>query len=104
LGGEPFELANQLGLLPLVRKVKEIYPDKKIWSYSGYLFDEQILAKMASEHLYTREFLSYIDVLVDGKFVQALYNPSLKFRGSSNQRVIDVQKSLQENKVILYLE
>ena len=104
LGGEPFELANQLGLLPLVRKVKEIYPNKKIWSYSGFLFDEQILGKMAKEHIYTQEFLTYIDVLVDGKFVQALYNPSLKFRGSSNQRIIDVQKSLKENKIVIYAE
>ena len=104
LGGEPFELANQLGLLPLVRRVKEIYPNKKIWSYSGYLFDEQILGKMAKEHIYTQEFLTYIDVLVDGKFVQALYNPSLKFRGSSNQRIIDVQKSLKENKIVIYTE
>jgi len=102
LGGEPFELANQLGVLPLVRKVKERYPNKKIWAYSGYLFDEQILNVMAKEHMYTRELISYIDVLVDGKFVQSLYNPSLKFRGSSNQRIIDVQKSLKENTVVIY--
>ena len=59
---------------------------------------------MAKEHIYTQELLTYIDVLVDGKFVQALYNPSLKFRGSSNQRIIDVQKSLKENKVVIYTE
>ena len=86
---------------PLVKKVKEIYPNKKIWSYSGYLFDEQILGKMAKEHIYTQEFLTYIDVLVDGKFILEEKSYDLHFRGSRNQRIIDVQKSLQEERVVL---
>lgn len=102
LGGEPFEIENQTGLLPLVKKVKETYPSKKIWAYSGYLFDKQIIDEMTKNNNITEEFIKYIDILVDGKFVQELKNPALKFRGSSNQRIIDVQKSLNENKVILW--
>ena len=102
LGGEPFEIENQYGLLPLVKKVKEIYPSKKIWAYSGYLFDKEIINQMSKNNDITNQFIEYIDILVDGKFIQELRNPALKFRGSSNQRIIDVQKSLIENKVILW--
>lgn len=100
LGGEPMEYVNQVGLLPLLKKVKEEYPNKNIWCYSGYLFDEQILNDQCKKYKETKELLSYIDVLVDGKFVLAKKNPSLFFRGSSNQRIIDVKRSLKEGKVI----
>lgn len=94
LGGEPFEHVNQIGLLKLVRKVKMIYPEKDIWAYSGFLFDRDIVGKQCNLFEETRELLSYIDVLVDGKFDENLKNPNLYFRGSSNQRIIDVQESL----------
>lgn len=103
LGGEPFEPQNQEGLLPLLRKVKEVYGDTKdIWAYSGYLFDKQICDEMMKKYDFTREFVSYIDVLVDGKFEMDLKNPSLRFRGSSNQRVIKVPESLEKNEIIIW--
>ena len=98
LGGEPFELINQKGLLPLLKKVKEVYPDKTIWAYSGFLYDE--LSKM--DYPETKEILSLIDVLVDGKFVESLKDPNLYFRGSSNQRVIDMKKTLKSKKIVLH--
>lgn len=99
LGGEPFEPVNQIGLLKLVRRVKQEYPDKDIWAYSGYLFDKDIMERQVKQLKETRELLSYIDVLVDGKFIENLKNPNLYFRGSSNQRVIDVKESLEYEKV-----
>ena len=102
LGGEPFEKANQRILLPFLKKVKETYPDKNIWCYSGYLLDEELLKDSRARCEVTDEMLSYIDVLVDGEFVEELKDISLKFRGSSNQRVIDLKKSLKENKIILF--
>lgn len=94
LGGEPFEQVNQKGLLPLLRKVRAAYPDKSIWAFSGYLFDREILGRMCQEWEETREMLSYIDVLVDGRFVEELKNVNLRFKGSANQRTILVQESL----------
>ena len=99
LGGEPFEPINQKGLLKLVRKVKKEYPEKDIWAYSGYLFDRDIIGRQVKQLKETRELLSYIDVLVDGKFVENLKNPNLYFRGSSNQRIIDVKESLEYDKI-----
>ena len=102
LGGEPLEFKNQLGLLPLLRRVKEAYPTKNIWSYSGYLFDVDILGKMAMEHEETKELISYLDVLVDGKFIEEKKNINLRFRGSENQRVISVKESLRSENIILW--
>lgn len=102
LGGEPFEPSNQLGLIGFLRKFKSRFPNKNIWAYSGYLFDKDILEEKGKAHTeITDELISYIDVLVDGKFIEELKDISLKFRGSSNQRLIDVKKSLSENKIIL---
>ena len=100
LGGEPFEPANQEGLLPLLREVKSTYPEKNIWCYSGYLFDKDILEHMCKESAITRELLSYIDILVDGEFVVAQKNLKVNFRGSDNQRIIDVTKSLEIGEVV----
>lgn len=97
LGGEPMWPANQKGVLPLLKKVKKKYPDKDIWCYTGYLFDKEIMDDMYKKNDFTKEFLSYIDIMVDGRFVEKLKDPSLYFRGSSNQRVIDVKKSLENN-------
>lgn len=100
LGGEPFEPVNQEGLLPLLREVKQTYPKKDIWCYSGYLFDQQILGQMCKESGVTRELLSYIDILVDGRFVEEKKNLKIRFRGSENQRIIDVKKSLSSGEVV----
>ena len=102
LGGEPFEHTNQQGLLPLVRKVKEKFPDKNIWCYSGYTFEKDIINKMCKEWKETPELLSYIDVLVDGEFQEDKKDIKLKFRGSSNQRIIDVKKSLENKTTVLF--
>ena len=104
LGGEPFEPENQPGLLALSRKIKAAYPEKSIWSFSGYLFDRDILAKKLGPWETTRELLSYLDVLVDGPFVASLKNLNLRFRGSSNQRLIDVPASLKTGAVVLWGE
>ncbi len=101
LGGEPFEHSNQLGLLPLLRTVKEKYPKKDIWCFTGYLFDRQILDEMCVKWQETKEMLSYIDVLVDGKFDKNLKNMALQFKGSENQRTILVQESLKSGEVVL---
>ncbi len=99
LGGEPFELINQEGLLPLLKKVREVYQDKKdIWAYSGYLYEE--LKEMKNKEI--KEVLELIDVLVDGKFIEDLKDPLLYFRGSSNQRIIDMNKTRKSKKVILH--
>ena len=102
LGGEPLEHVNQQGILPLLRKVKEKFPNKNIWCYSGYTFEKDILGRMCKEWEETKELLSYIDVLVDGKFEEDKKDIKLRFRGSSNQRIIDVKKSLEENKTVLF--
>ncbi len=106
LGGEPFERQNQEGLAPLVKKVKQEYPEKKIWCYTGFTFDKQILGEMVGQENRetTKQMLENIDYIVDGRFVEELKNPSLKFKGSSNQRIIDVKKSLEQNEVVLWEE
>lgn len=102
LGGEPFEPQNQEPVLNLLRKIKQIYPDKTVWVFSGYLFDRDILSGRLGNWDVTKEYIGCIDVLVDGPFIQAQKNLSLRFRGSENQRLIDVQASLKENKVVLW--
>lgn len=102
LGGEPFEPENQKELLPFLKKIKKIYPKKDIWCYTGYLMDEELLKKSRARCEYTDEMLSLIDVLVDGEFVLKKRNLMLKFKGSENQRIIDVQKSLKEKEIIIY--
>lgn len=99
LGGEPFEPQNQAGVVELLRRVRQELPQKTIWAFSGYLFDRDILSGRLGD---TREYLSYLDVLVDGPFIEAEKNLSLRFRGSANQRLIDVQKSLTAGKVIAW--
>lgn len=100
LGGEPLELVNQQGLVPLVKRVKEVYPDKTIWCYTGYDFEKDVYGKMYKEYPYTKEFLENIDIMVDGEFVEEKKMVDLKFRGSINQKKIDVQASLKSNSVI----
>lgn len=102
LGGEPLEYINQQGLLPLVKQVKEKFPDKNIWCYTGYTFETDVMDHMYKSWKETPELLSYIDVMVDGKFVEEKKNAKLRFRGSSNQRILDVPKSVREKKAVLF--
>lgn len=99
LGGDPFEPENQAGLIGLVRRVKKECPDKDIWAYTGYLLDKDLVPEGKKYTDITEELLSYIDVLVDGPFVEEQKSLSLKFKGSSNQRVIDMKK-YRENGVV----
>lgn len=98
LGGDPTEPVNQKGLLPLLRKIKESFPQKSIWVYSGYLYEDFAEGGRAYCEA-TEEFLSYCDVMVDGPFVQAKRNLMLSYRGSENQRIIDIKKTKENNKV-----
>lgn len=91
-GGHPLEAENIKTVFDLCKKVKSIYPNKKIWLYTGYTW----------ENINGLPILKYVDVLVDGKFVQDLRDITLKWKGSSNQRVIDMQKSLEKGKIILW--
>lgn len=92
LGGEPMHPNNIEGTTKLAKAFKEKFPNKTIWTWSGFLFDKDLRDK---------EVMKYIDVLVDGTFVDELSNPTLKWKGSSNQRVIDVQASLKKGKIVL---
>ena len=100
LGGEPMEYVNQQGLLPLLRSVKEKYPEKSVWCYTGYLYDKDILQDFCKKWQETKEMLSYLDVVVDGEFVEELKDISLQFRGSSNQRIIDVKNSMKTGEIV----
>ena len=102
LGGEPFDPRNQPAIVELLRQIKAKYPNKSIWAFTGYLFDRDILPGRLSESAITREYLSHLDVLVDGPFIQARKNLTLRFRGSDNQRLIDVPASLSRGEVVLW--
>lgn len=102
LGGDPFEPKNQTALLPFIRRVKEIYPGKDIWAYSGFTYDA-----MKTDGAYPRceatdELLSLLDVLVDGPFVLKLKDIALRFRGSANQRLIDMNKTRESGEIVLW--
>ena len=102
LGGEPFEVENQRDLVSFVKRVRTEVPEKTIWMYSGYLFDSEIHNPKGKVHCeVTDEILENIDILVDGRFEISKTNLSLKFRGSTNQRIILVQESLKNKEVIL---
>ena len=101
LGGEPFEPENQRVLAGLLRQVKEKYPQKDIWCYTGYLLDRELLQESRARCEVTDEMLGMIDVLVDGRFVEELKDISLAFKGSSNQRIIDVRRSLCSGPVVI---
>ncbi len=102
LGGEPMEPENQKELLPLLRRVRAELPKKDIWCYTGYTYERDILNDMCEKYAETPEILKYIDVLVDGEFILARKNISLRFRGSDNQRIIDVKKSLETGETVLW--
>ena len=104
LGGEPLEPQNQEALYPFIKEVKKRYPNKTIWCYTGFILDESTgaLQEKHKNTPYTKELISLFDVLVDGPFVEELKDIRLKFRGSANQRLIDVQKTLQTGKFVPY--
>lgn len=95
LGGEPFMGYNVPELISLCRTVKELYPKKTIWVYSGWTFDELILKEQ------NVELLKLCDALVDGRWEESLYSPKLRFRGSSNQRIIDLQQTFEQDMIVL---
>ncbi len=100
LGGEPLEPVNQQGLVELVQKVKNKYPEKTIWCYTGYDFEKDVLGKMYKEYTYTQDLLKNIDIMVDGEFQEQNKLVDLKFRGSTNQKKIDVKASLKSGKAV----
>ena len=104
LGGEPLEFVNQKGLLPLIEQVKERYPEKTIWCYTGFDYEKDVMCDMMKKWPVTKELFQFFDVLVDGKFMIDLLDLKLRFRGSRNQRIIDVQKSLKSGVVELWDE
>lgn len=101
LGGEPMEPQNQIAIAKLIKRVKKELPNKDIWCYSGYTFDHDLAKGGRAYTDVTDDILNNIDVLVDGKFIEELKDLTLKFRGSSNQRLIDVKNSLLNNSVVL---
>ncbi|MDD6156334.1 MAG: anaerobic ribonucleoside-triphosphate reductase activating protein [Lachnospiraceae bacterium] len=101
LGGEPFEEENQEELVPFLRRVKEQYPGKNIWAFTGYLYDRDLQPGGRKHTPWTDEMLSMIDVLVDGPFVLEEKDITLKFRGSRNQRIIDLAATRQTGELVL---
>ena len=106
LGGEPLEPQNQEALYPFIKKVKERYPNKTIWCYTGFVYNEKkgVLKEGKKNTPFTKDLISMFDVLVDGPYIEKMKDVRLKFRGSSNQRIIDVQKTLEQGECVLYLE
>ncbi len=102
LGGDPFERQNQEPLIPLLKQVKSVYPDKTVWCFTGYDFERDIVGRMMNEYPFTKELLSYIDVMVDGEFILEQKDLSLIFKGSANQKTIKVKESLESGTVQLY--
>lgn len=102
LGGEPMEPVNQRALLPLLERVKKLYPEKNVWCYSGYLLDRDLCAGGKAHIECTDKLLSLIDVLVDGEFVEELKNLGLRFKGSENQRIIDLKKTRERGALALW--
>ena len=104
LGGEPFEEENQAALVPFMRRVREQYPNKDVWAFTGYICDKDLIPGGRKYTEYTDELLSMIDILVDGPFMEELKDITLKFRGSRNQRVIDLSKTIQCGKICLAMD
>lgn len=104
LGGEPFEPENQRDLLSFIKRVKELYPQKNIWAFSGFTLEELLTQGSRAKCEVTASLLSLIDVLVDGRFVLEKKDISLKFRGSRNQRILNLPESIRQGKAVLLYE
>lgn len=102
LGGEPLDPMNQLEVSKIVKRVKEEYPEKTIWCYTGFKYDTDIMNKMYKELDTTKEIIDNIDVLVDGKYIESKKKQGLRFRGSYNQRIIDIKESLKKGEIVEY--
>ena len=102
LGGDPMEPSNMEALVPLLRRIKRELPDKDIWCYTGCVFETDVMDRLWNSFDSTKQLMENIDVLVDGPFVEELKNVNLRFRGSENQRIIDVKKSLETGKTELW--
>ncbi len=102
LGGDPFEPENQRALLPFLKKVRAAYPNKSVWAFSGFTWEELHTPGAYPRAEVTEELLSLVDVLIDGRFIEAQKNISLRFRGSENQRIIDVNNSIRAGHVVLW--
>ena len=100
LGGEPFEPENQKELVPFMRKVVARYPNKNVWAFTGYIYDKDLVAGGRRHTEDTDELLSMIDVLVDGPFQEEKKDITLKFRGSSNQRILDLKETIRTGNII----
>ncbi len=101
LGGEPFEISNQIELVHLILRVKQECPNKDIWMYTGFIYDKDLIPGGCRYTAVTNEILQNIDVLVDGKFIESLKSSHIKFRGSSNQRIINMKESLQSKNIVI---
>ena len=101
LGGEPFEPENQRVLLPFLRRVRAAYPEKNVWAFTGFTYEELLTEGSYPRCEATDAMLSLLDVLVDGRFVEALKDISLRFRGSSNQRLIDLNATRRTGELVL---
>ena len=104
LGGDPFEPENQVVILPFLGRLKKIYPDKSFWCFTGYDYETELLTGKQGNIEDVLRILNCLDVLVDGKFVENLKDLNLRFRGSSNQRIILVKPSLEHDELILWDE
>lgn len=103
LGGEPLELPNQKGVLQLLKRIRQECPNRNVWLYTGYTYETDLLnpsSRIYSEEL--PEILKYVDILVDGKWIAALYDETIQYRGSSNQRVIDLRKTEAADTVVIW--
>ena len=103
LGGEPMEPVNQRGLLPLLKRIRKELPQKTVWAYTGYVYEDLLEGGRAHCEV-TEELLSLCDILVDGPFIAEKKNISLRFRGSENQRIIDLKATRETGKVVLAME
>ena len=101
LGGEPFELSNQRELVKLIRRLRKELPDRNIWMYTGFTYDKDLMPGGCRYIECTDEILDSIDMLVDGRFIEELKNITLTFRGSENQRIIDMKQTREQGKVVL---
>lgn len=102
LGGEPFEPGNQRELLPFLRRVKALYPGKTVWAYSGFTLEELRTPGSYPCCEVTESILAMVDVLVDGRFIEAQKDISLLFRGSANQRLIDMKRTRKQGQIVLW--
>lgn len=104
LGGEPFEPENQKALVPFLKEVKQQYPNKDVWAFTGYIYDKDLVSGGRKYTEDTDEFLSMIDILVDGPFISEQKDITLKFRGSKNQRVLDLKNTRKHGKIMIAIE